>query len=337
MAFHASFKRNVPHPLSGQGDRLRHLLTTATAHPSFALMRLPWAGSLIATLARPKRPPVLLVSLPRAGSSWIGHILGGSDRALYLREPMTQSYLKRVGREKATSFFEMAMCHDRRAYEGYAALAFKGIPRFPQTIVQYPEQWAIAERSRRQVVIKEVNPLAIEHFWELYKPKVVFLLRHPVPVARSFDALGWTGDKFRNAFHPNSLAEIEKDYVFSETADVWERGGAFHAIIHNRVMGFLDKVDHTVLRYEDVCENPLEEFVRVFDFCGLPLSADLRQEIERSSHAHADYSPGLYDTDRNSSDMKDRWKREVSPEVIERVRRSYFANRPIFYTDERDW
>lgn len=317
--------------------RVWRSLLTAGAHPGYALSRMPLAGELIAAMAPPKGPPILLVSLPRAGSSWIGRFLGASEGSLYLREPLNQSYLERVGRKAASSFFELGMCNDRRAYEHFAALTFKGIPRFKQAIAQYPEQWAIGTRTRKQVVVKEVNPLVIENLWELYQPKIVFLLRHPVPVVRSFDVLGWTGNKFLTAFLPETLAALQKDYVIPETADLWEQGGAFHAILQHRVMSFLAKVDHAVVRYEDVCEDPVGEFTRIFDFCGLPLSAALRQEIVRSSSAETDYVPGRFDTDRNSGDMKDRWKRDINPEVIDKVRRSYFANRPIFYKDERDW
>ena len=66
-------------------------------NPGLALSQLPLAGELIAAAAPVRQPPVLLTSLPRSGSSWIGRILGSADEALYLREPLTQAYLKRIG------------------------------------------------------------------------------------------------------------------------------------------------------------------------------------------------------------------------------------------------
>lgn len=337
MVFHASTKRAVPDSVWRPAHRLARAVAEAAAHPSFALSRAPVAGDLIAAVVPPKRPSILLVSLPRAGSSWIGGILGAAEGALYLREPLTQSTLEHVGRKGTAAYFELGACKDKRAYERFAALTFKGIPRFNRGIVQYPEQWRLATRSGKQIVVKEVNPLVIEYLWERYRPRIVFLVRHPVPMMRSFAVLGSSGERFRAAFLPETLAAIEKDYVIPEGTDLYEQGGAFQAIIQHRVMSFLKSVDHMVVRYEDVCADPLAEFTRIFDFCGLPLSAALRQEIVRSSQAENDYVPGAYDTARNSVAMKDRWKHEMDPRDIERVRRSYFANRPIFYTDESDW
>ena len=102
-------------------------------------------------------------------------------------------------------------------------------------------------------------------------------------------------------------------------------------------MAFLANIEHALVRYEDICVDPLKEFARIFDFCRLPLSAPLRAEIARASAESTEYAPGRYDTVRKSSDMKDRWKREVEPEQIELVRRGYFAMQPRLYTEDSDW
>src|SRR5262245_30987828 len=49
-------------------------------------------------------PPILVISIPRSGSSWLGDSLGISSNALYLREPITQKHL--AYKRLAPSFFE---------------------------------------------------------------------------------------------------------------------------------------------------------------------------------------------------------------------------------------
>jgi hypothetical protein len=315
-------------------DSLRRIVGEARTHPSLALSKTPWARELIAAALPSKHPPVLVTSLPRAGSSWIGGILGGSENALYLREPITQTYLGRFG---PPPIFEWRMCKDRRAYDRYAALAFKGIPRFSGAIVANPGQWAISGRKGKRIVLKEVNPLVLRRLWERFRPKIVLLVRHPVPVARSFHTLGWTSDQFKTRFLPETLATFEQEHELPQETDTWEQSGAFQAITQNFVADSLSGIDHMAVRYEDICDGPVEAFGRIFEFCGLPFSAGVRKEIERSSRARGRYVPGTYDTARNSRDMKDRWKRDVDPEDIEQVRRGYFAHRPIFYREENDW
>jgi hypothetical protein len=313
---------------------LRLVIGEGHTRPGLALSKMPWAGELIAALLSSKYPPVLIASLPRSGSSWIGRILGNSENALYLREPMTQSYVERFG---PPPIFEWGMCKDRRAYDRYAALAFKGIPRFSGAIVANPGQWTISGRTEKRVVLKEVNPLVLRRLWERFRPRIVLLVRHPVPVARSFHALGWTSDQFRTRFLPETLAAFEREHALPEPADTWEQSGAFQAIAQNLVADSLSGIDHMVVRYEDICDEPVAAFGRIFEFCGLPFSAGVQKGIERSSRARGRYVPGTYDTARNSRDMKDRWRRDVDPEDIEQVRRGYFAYRPIFYREESDW
>ncbi|HZD26705.1 MAG TPA: hypothetical protein VE631_10625, partial [Alphaproteobacteria bacterium] len=120
------------------------------AWPAVAWAQLWPIGEALAALAPPRRPPLLLVSLPRGGSSWAGRILGGSDASLYLHEPLTQSYLAALG-GRGASEFEYAACRDRRAYDRIAALMFSGVPRFHESVVLYPEQWRLAGRRRRHI------------------------------------------------------------------------------------------------------------------------------------------------------------------------------------------
>ena len=45
-------------------------------------------------------PPVVLLSYPRSGSSWAGKILATSPQFAYLREPITQPYMKKYGGQR---------------------------------------------------------------------------------------------------------------------------------------------------------------------------------------------------------------------------------------------
>lgn len=333
---HARLKASIPAPLRQRLGRLRLRLGEARTHPQLVLSQMPLTGELIAAAAPPARPPILVTALPRSGSTWVGRILGESESALYLQEPMTQSYLNHIGRQQ-TPIFEWEMCRDGRAYDRFAALAFGAIPRFSTAVVARPDQWRISGRTSKRVVVKDVNPLVVRRLWERFRPSIVVLVRHPVPVARSFRSLGWTRDQFRTRFLPETLAALEPDQGFREEQDFWEQCGAFQALAHNHVIASLRGIRHLAVRYEDVCRNPVDEFKRIFAFCGLPFSDAVRRSIETSSRSKADYLPGTFDTDRNSVDMTDRWRHEVDEQDIERVRRGYFGHRSAFYQDAADW
>lgn len=309
-----------------------------SAHPGLALSQFWPIGELLAAVSPAQRPPILLVSMPRGGSSWAGRILGSSDRSMYLHEPVTQSYLGMLG-GRGVSEFEFSACALPDAYLRAAGNALRGIPRFAESVVLFPEQWRASDRRGKRVVVKEVNPLALDRLIAAFRPRVVYLLRHPAAVARSYRALGWDGTQlFRRRFSDESRRLLEHEFNVPTAGDFWEQSGALQAIAQHRAMAALGGwPDHTLVRFEELCLDPIRTFTRLLEFCDLPITADLIGEIERTSRASGSYRPGGSDTARDSRAMADRWKHELEPEHIASVRRGYLSNHPPFYADEDDW
>lgn len=305
-------------------------------HPSLAAMKMPFLGHLAAWLMPLRAPPVLVASLPRAGSSWVGRVLGSAPDALYLREPITQAYLNHVGRRNAP-FFEWEMCRDPDAYARFADRAFRGLPAFDSSVIADPGQWSIASRRRRRLVIKDVNPLVLRWLWNRYRPQIVLLLRHPVPVTRSFLTLGWTGDQFGRRFTAATLRREAERGALPREDDMWGQGGAFQAIVQRLTAASLDGVEVVTVRYEDLCSDPLGGFRALFRQLGLHFTDDTASMIEDSSQGGEGYAPGTYDTDRRSAEMAERWKAEVPRYDIERLKAAYMARDPLFYRDDADW
>jgi hypothetical protein len=328
-------KAVVPVAVRQTVRRQRELLRDARRQPALAILRTPLAGELTAASVPVKRPPVLVTSLPRSGSSWIGGILGMSGGALYLREPMTQTYLKRFN-QRGAPFFEWSMCRAPEVYARAAADAFRGLPRFGAGIVLHPQQWSLRDRKARRVVIKDVNPLVLDRLRRDFNPKIILLVRHPVAVARSFHALGWTADQFVTRLSPDTLRQLAPSAAARSGMDFWEQIGSFQAIAQTLIAQALPDEDHMVMHYEDVCRDPQAAFAAMFAFAGLPADGTTAAEITRSSQGRAHYRPGGYDTARNSRTLFARWREEVDPDVIATVRRGYFAGSPRYYTEAGD-
>lgn len=85
-----------------------------------------------------RRPPALVLSLPRSGSSWVGDTLGHADDAMYLREPITQSNMQLHGAVQAMQ--DIGPGGPDTDTLRYADNAFNGIPDFLAGIVQRPNQ-----------------------------------------------------------------------------------------------------------------------------------------------------------------------------------------------------
>lgn len=255
-----------------------------------------------------RRRPLVLLSMPRSGSSWIGSVLGASGSALYLREPLT--YWRRRAGERG------AMCNADidgvpASYEEAAQYAFRGIPRFPFSVIQYPHQWHPLHLAGKRAVIKEVNPLAIRWMRDAYRPDIMFILRHPMAIALSFMRLGWwrTGD--------------------------WEAAATRISEVLQHAHGALVGTDALFVTYESVCFNPDAEFKRLATWAGLSYD-DAAAKRLAESQKRGDRT-NTYSTTRDSQRMADAWRRDASADDVMRMRNAYLARSPAWYADPADW
>ncbi len=259
----------------------------------------------------PLSPPTLLLSFPRSGSSWLGETLGQAANALYLREPINLSYQADGGRGTVV---EIDPAHPLPSYRLAATRAFHGIPAFKPGIVQWPDQWRLAQRSQRRVVIKEVNPRACPWLLTEFRPHVVFLTRHPAAVSLSYRRMGWW---------PGT------------TPEQWEKHGARQANALRVAWDALREYpDQRTVTYEDLCAEPMTVFRSLFAFCGLTWDAASAAFIQRHT-TQGDGAPG--GTSRHSQAMPDAWRGRVSAEELAALRRGFAAAALPWYNHDDDW
>ena len=295
--------------------------------------RLGPLGRALAVAIEPRQPPILVLSHPRSGSTWVGNTLGRAGGALYLREPLTQAYVRT---KPEGVVLEVSERGPPPSYLKAAAFVDRAQPAFGSHVVPYPGQWALGRRSRSRLVVKEVNPLALDWFIARWQPRVIFLVRHPAGVASSFAALGWLGPPcmraFERRFGPGWCAEID---VSRHLHSPWSQIGAVQAIALNFVRDLLDQwPDHMVVRYEDLCADPIAQFRRLCAFAQLDWTYHVEEAVRLQSGVHEHDRSDAYGTIRNSRRMADAWRRELEPAEIEAVKRAYLHYLPPYYRPE---
>jgi hypothetical protein len=274
------------------------------------------AGVLSQLLARHwplHGPPVLILSLPRSGSSWVGDTLGNADNAAYLREPLTQSYLAGGWRE---SVFDFPAGHPPLAYRQAAERAFAGLPRFDGLpgVMLNPQQWSLVSRRRRRLVIKEVNPYLCAWLGAAYRPRVILLLRHPAAIALSYRRQGWWSDK------PGH----------------WQWAGhGFGAALHAVRQSLKSMLEVRVVKYETLCAEPLEQFDDLFKFAGLQWDARLEALVRQRTSTSDD--PNEWGLNKISSVHINRWRDEITPDELADLRTGYHDYDLPWYQAPGDW
>jgi hypothetical protein len=183
-------------------------------------------------LVNQNKRPILIVSMPRSGSSWVGDIFSCADSALYLMEPVNQSY--RLMQQKCSTVASMQAMQDSRLYKEFLISAFVGNPKFLKSNIVSPSKWLNSSKDNVRV-IKEVNPLVLDYIVDKFQPKIVCLLRNPVAVANSYFNKGWLGNPFGGAFNEQEYKEIKSQFDFNLNNNFWHDFGVFQAVIEANI------------------------------------------------------------------------------------------------------
>jgi hypothetical protein len=293
---------------------------------------------LVANMLRPSHKPLLIVSLPRSGSSWVGSILGNAANALYLREPLNQSYLATGG---TTTVFDVDPRSPPKDYALFAARAFSGMPVFPDGVVRNAANWALFSRLEKGLVIKEVNPLALPWLLETYRPRIIYLVRHPAAVASSYWKLGW-----RNAeeklleLGPRLMNGPLKQWqdVIRSASGFWQAQGVFQgAVMRIAIDSLASYGDYQIVSYEAICSAPEGNLLELLDFSRLTVDESIRQKIADSSHGSERHGQNEYATRRSSLDMAQAWRSKVNEEQLAMLQAGFSAFKLPFYDSADDW
>lgn len=299
---------------------------------------VPWASipMLSATLARRwpmAQPMILVISMPRSGSTWVGETLARSPRASYLHEPFTATLLD----EGATGgTFQFPCDAPPRCYWKVSERLHSSLPKFRLGIVRYPDQWQLSGRHERQVVVKEVNVLGLPWFLNEFQPRVIHLVRHPAAVSNSRSRLPWH-ENLHGMFQPETIKHYGAEWI-DQTEDPWIVAGAVHGLAMSLTSQLLiDYPDSMEVTYEQLCQDPMVEFKAILDFCGLPFTDEVRQYIQSSTSEDVGRETNPWGTSRESSTMHERWKHELEPDQVAQIRKGFDAMHPGFYRDDQSW
>ena len=281
-------------------------------HKGIAWARFGPLSELLSRIFPIVNKPILIISFPRSGSSWVGEIIGTAKSALYLREPITCFY-----RRKNTEgiIVEVDPNSPPYIYKKYGNRAFSGIPDFPTEVVKFPDDWKLSKRKSSRLVIKEVNPLAIEWFIKSINPSIVILLRHPAAITLSFLSLNWWKNKESSAW-----------FFYGD------RIGSVLKILYENILEYRD---YKVFFYEDLCRDTVKKFKEMFQYCNLKIDENVMQRIEKTTSCGSINE--IYGTERNTREMHSKWRENVSNEQLKQLKSGYMKHNLPWYMDDVYW
>lgn len=245
---------------------------------------------------------LLVTGLPRSGTSWVGKMLEGRGRLVYVNEPMNPSHPP--GRspgvlDASVEHYFHYICDDnadqwRRAFADTLALRYRlgrelATNRHPYDLARaarYASLFAVGRLRRYGALIDDPYALfSAEWLARTFDIPAVVLVRDPVAFVGAWRAHRWTVDTsellsqpllMRDHLEPSrdELTEVagSSDWLAS-TAALWR--ATYRAI--DRLVRTDDRLH--LVRYEDLVADPVTAFRDLYARVGLAWTESARQRI----------------------------------------------------------
>jgi len=291
---------------------------------------------------------LLIVGVPRSGTTWVGETLGAAAGAVYVNEPDGDhdpwAYRARRGlpagrrlrpgdpapdlgrlwdgafaggrrpravRARAARYLYASTSIDER-WESWLGGRESGRLRLAAALAAPLE----AEPGASAVVVKTVRAeLSVEWVVERCRPTVLVVERDPRNVLASWVELGFVRDP-REAEPLAALAAAEWGVTPPDLHGSLLTRQAFTYAVRAAVLrDALDRhPDWHVVAHEDLCRAPEEGFAQLADRLGLEWDAAARQHLARTDREGTGYT-----TDRRAEQQPDRWRSRLAPAQVDEI------------------
>lgn len=195
---------------------------------------------------------VLILSHPRAGSSWLGSAIANSDQVEYQREPVLQTRIPQVP-------------------DPFCASA--GLTDPQREDLKDLIERTFASSSRPVLVVKEPTPLLVNEYIDIAGLEIIYLHRHPLAVATSHLAHGWTPRRalIRHAGISPTARHALQELWASDSALIRRIG--YLGAVEASVASALRRPSTISVRYEDLIRGDLGQLAGLFTDLGLSSGA----------------------------------------------------------------
>jgi Sulfotransferase family len=303
--------------------------------------------------------PVLVTGSNRSGTTWVGEMLCGSGELAYVHEAFNATNWPQLLNADLAGHY-VYVCEENEA-PYLAALQQLLELRMPLSrnlrtfsrpldpIRLARETLKMMQSRQHHVPVLLKDPIAFfstEWLVDRFEFRPVILVRHPAGFASSLIRLGWAYDFNAMASQPLLLEHLLSDYA----ADIHRFAAEPQPLIdqavllwriftHTAARWAAEHPDWHVLRYEDIADDPAQQFQRLYEDLGLSWTETARQLVSDYSTASdpgSSQPSGKGGTKRDSAATRKIWTTRLNEVQLAKIRTGVSAEYQSFYHDD-EW
>ena len=298
--------------------------------------------------------PILVTGTHRSGTTWVGKMLAADPCVAYISEPLNVLHRPGVFRAKVRYWYQYICEENEKEY----------IPAFEDLLEFDYHLWDEIRslRSRRDVLrmgrdflifynglMRGQRPLFKDPFAVFSTPwfakrlncKVVITVRHPAAFASSLKRLNWPFDfqdllaqplLMRDHLEPyrEEMGSIKADDVIGQASLLWK-------LIYRSVHAARQSnPDFLIVRHEDLSVDPIPGYRALYTALGLEFTSRVEKTILSASSSENPTELSrkkIYAIKLDSRANVDNWKKRLTAEETERVRRMTEEVSTLYYSD----
>jgi hypothetical protein len=311
-------------------------------------------------VAGASRRPILVTGSPRSGSTWVGNVLALDRNTGIVNEPFNANCPAGRCRASLSNFAYITAENEALYLDALTdTLAWRYSPaaelrtlRTPRRLARLARDFTYFEAMRQRgarMIVKD--PLAIfsaDWLARRFDAQVVVLIRHPASFIASMRAAGFI--MHFKALHNQPRLIEERLSPFAEAiaaatpnpSDSIEANTLVWNVLHHHISRLQDEhPDWIFIRQEDLARDPVSGFAALFDRLGLDFSDTVRTSLDQfTTDQGALGRLSLFGskrrTMRNSQDSMTYFRKRLTPEQIDQIRRATAPLWQRFYGEE-DW
>lgn len=310
----------------------------------------------MAASAPPTRP-ILVTGSHRSGTTWVGRMIAASPGVGYIHEPFNLGTSRGVCRAPLRYWFTRVGPKDEDRFLGPLrdTISFRyslgGAAREIRSWRDARARWSELRRFRRlrgsgvRPVVKDpIALLSAEWLASRFDMDVVVMIRHPGAFVRSLKRLNWNYPFSHLLEQPVLMRKHLSGFrdeirrFAGERRDIVDQAALLWTALYTVVDEYRSSHDDWLfLRHEDVARAPVPAFRTIFEHVAVPFTKEIETRVRESTRAsNPEDTDDPHSTVRDSRATIHRWKRELTPAEIERVRERVEPLSSRFYSAE-DW
>lgn len=297
--------------------------------------------------------PILITGSHRSGTTWVGKILALSPHTYYLGEIFNPEanlldegvlktwfrYISRDEGKKSEIYPHLLQILTYRFRWPYR----NGWRRF------VPSRLNLIKHTRRWLnwpipIMKDpIASMSAEWLAQSFGMQVMCLVRHPAAFVYSLIKAGWGFPRRSFLNQPQLIEEHLHPYLpklVDPPKNKIEQSALFWLCIYKVISTYIDRnQEWLVIRLEDISEDPVSEFERIYNHFQLPYTSRIKKGVIRTSSRKNPTEAPISDPThifRNSAASQKVWRKRLSEDQV-RCIREIVEEVSCQYYSEKDW